>query len=104
MCGPQVRFCESWGRATSPGYSTQAHFLPGGGITNRRRITTGRAGAAGVPLPAARRVLGGTGRPGGSAGTVPPPAARGLRVGDGRDQGRHVGQSCGLSSKYCRTA
>ncbi len=23
MCGPQVRFCESWGRATSPGYSTR---------------------------------------------------------------------------------
>jgi hypothetical protein len=23
MCGPQVRFCESWGRETSPGYSTQ---------------------------------------------------------------------------------
>ena len=22
MCGPQVRFCESWGRVTSPGYST----------------------------------------------------------------------------------
>lgn len=22
MCGPQVRFCESQGRATSPGYST----------------------------------------------------------------------------------
>ena len=23
MCGPQVRFCESWGRLTAPGYSTR---------------------------------------------------------------------------------
>ena len=22
MCGPQVRFCESWGAETPPGYST----------------------------------------------------------------------------------
>ena len=43
MCGPQVRFCESRGRETSPGYSTRQDWQVHAKLEGRSGYASGTA-------------------------------------------------------------